>query len=692
MESYEPSRKRRKIVDSSREEEEEDEEIEMNSSSPSQPRVDPINLLNLDFQNYDGNISKEETEQYFDDIYNAWFHGTDPIKNAFRNFGVAEEQTPTLEKVQKTYNKIVRDALFISHWLAKYGILKDPEKNKKNNKILHQIYYSFNILTSSCHLKLNLDATYDSQETDEIDLFRFRTINIDGTQPFQRLLLWILFKIKDLTVKRKGDTVYRKLMIDDGKTFTYAWESWFTIKEFIHHVCDKDTNFEHWKDMTSSPQNISRAEEYLKDCSSMDFPLLQRERSCWSFRNGVYIARYRTIENKFYSYSSDSLPHGIATAKYFDSDFTAEWTTMPIKDIPTPTITKILDYQGMDEEVQKWFYILSGRLCFAVGELDKWQVVFFIKGLALTGKSSFITNLFRQFYDVSDIGVLANNIEPIFGLSQFYDKFMYVAPEIKRDLRLDQANFQQMASGESIVIVIKGKTAFTIPKWTSTGIWAGNEAPSTYSDNSGSISRRFIVFRFEKKVKDEDTSLPGLLSQQVPASIVKSCRYYLDIVKTSGTKGIWNILPHYFMESKEQLQIATNPLIAFLKDKSAITIINKEEDPVGWENTYIQETCLKKHFTSWCDESGYGGKDRPRWNSDLYSDPMSKYGIEVKPGLKKKYPRNGMGSYHHGTFYFGCDLTTNIIEKNTEPLEPQTPTPNANPPSSSILSFVSTNT
>jgi adenylate kinase len=57
----------------------------------------------------------------------------------------------------------------------------------------------------------------------------------------------------------------------------------------------------------------------------------------------------------------------------------------------------------------------------------------------LAGKSTIVLKVAKQFYEDIDCGTLSNNIESKFGLSQFHDKLLFVAPEIKSDLKIEQA-------------------------------------------------------------------------------------------------------------------------------------------------------------------------------------------------------------------------------------------------------------
>ena len=99
-------------------------------------------------------------------------------------------------------------------------------------------------------------------------------------------------------------------------------------------------------------------------------------------------------------------------------------------------------------------YIMGGRLCFEVGDMDGWQVIPFLKGIARSGKSTLITKVFAHFYDVDDVRTLSNNVEKKFGLASIYDAFVFISPEIMGDFSLEQAEFLSIVSGEQVSCAI----------------------------------------------------------------------------------------------------------------------------------------------------------------------------------------------------------------------------------------------
>jgi hypothetical protein len=109
----------------------------------------------------------------------------------------------------------------------------------------------------------------------------------------------------------------------------------------------------------------------------------------------------------------------IVSCKYFDLDFDPHDDIVDWWDIPTPNMQRVLEYQRLEDDVSKWIYVFMGRLCFDVNEIDGWQVIPFLKGIARSGKSTLITKVCRKFYEIEDVSVLSNNIEKKFGFQVF---------------------------------------------------------------------------------------------------------------------------------------------------------------------------------------------------------------------------------------------------------------------------------
>jgi hypothetical protein len=259
--------------------------------------------------------------------------------------------------------------------------------------------------------------------------------------------------------------------------------------------------------------------------------------------------------------------------------------------------------------------------------------------------STILTKIIKRIYESCDVGVLSNNIEKKFGLSALADKFMFIGPEIKGNLSLEQSEFQSVISGEDVQIAEKHQKAKTIV-WKSPGFCAGNEVPN-YKDNSGSISRRVMVFKFDRKVKKGDTRLGKKLEKEIRFVIQACAKGYLEAIEKYGGADIWDCVPEYFKKTKEDMAENTNALTNFLKS---------DRVRVGPEY-YCRSKLFVACFNDHCRENNLG---TAKWCSDYYLGPFSNFNIVAKKNVRRRYPNVAGARTYHGLFILGVDLMTDI--------------------------------
>jgi len=449
---------------------------------------------------------------------------------------------------------------------------------------------------------------------------------IESSSAYQKCIIHSLDETQKRGYRRYRDYCYEEIKTPDGYG-TRAWVPKFEISSFIYSLAPKDDEFNNWKNFTSKGNIYRDVTNHLTNCIDPQFPVIEKRRQVWSFKNGVFIGKEDGPQNdghptsKFYPYDSvdfKMLDPTIISCKYFDQRFVDYSEVEDWYDIPTPTFDKILDYQGFEKDVCKWAYVVGGRLCYDVGDLDKWQVIPFFKGIARSGKSTLINNVFQRFYDTSDVKTLGNNIERKFGLSAIKDAFLFVAPEVKGDLALEQAEFQSLVSGEGIAVNIKNKQAVSLPNWKVPGILGGNEVPN-WNDKSGSVLRRILPWNFTKQVQEADPHMDRKLDAELPAILQKCVRAYLDYSAKYSDRDIWNVVPKYFKTIQNQVAMVANTLHHFL---NSIRVI-KEKDKFVPEDIFVQA------YNSHCARS-LKGKKPDLFNPDFYVGPFSAYGITMK--------------------------------------------------------------
>jgi phage/plasmid-associated DNA primase len=282
-------------------------------------------------------------------------------------------------------------------------------------------------------------------------------------------------------------------------------------------------------------------------------------------------------------------------------------------------------------------YVMGGRLCFSVNDIDTWQVIPFLKGIARSGKSTLITKVFRKFYNADDVRTLSNNVEKKFGLSSIYDAFMFIAPEVKGDLQLEQAEFQSIVSGEDVSIAVKHEKAKSF-EWTTPGVLGGNEVPN-WKDNSGSVLRRILTWNFGKQVKDADPTLEYKLDAELPVILQKCIRAYLEYAQKYADKDIWNVVPEYFKTVQKQVATVASTLENFMQS----TGVKYGKDLFCPQKEFVAL------FNSHCQANNLG---KPRFTQDFYVGPFSQREIEVREVTLTYKGRN----YPRQAFIFGVDI------------------------------------
>ena len=560
------------------------------------------------------------------------------LKNGLGIFKVDDKEELQFEKFQQHYYRALHKVVVLHHKFADEGLLIE-DGNEQNikfliqfNKLFEIFYYWEQAIRSLWRVKKASHPLYDSSLNTDIGLFRFKPIDPEINNCYQNLILYLLASLAERGWRRQVDQCMERIYTKDGFD-THAWQPVMDIQTFVYSRTQKDVNYQQWFNLTSNPANPRNAIKYLTEVKDLHFIDVIKDRKLFSFPNGIYESSvfdgehyvdkwYPHVKNRKESpngYISNDLCPKRSACKYFDSKFNPYQDTEDWYDIPTPSFQSILDYQNFSEDVCRWMYILlCGRVLHEVGDLDEWQVMPFLKGKAKSGKSTILTRVCKEFFHSLDVGTLGNRTEKTFGLSALKDKLLFIAPEIKGDISMDQCTFQTIISGEDTSVAEKFKTATSV-KWVVPGVMAGNEAPG-YSDNQGSISRRLVVFSFDKKVKKGDTQLGKKLLKEIPALIIKGNRAYLEAVKKFGKNDIWDTLPEYFKETQKDMAEQTNSLVHFLRSDKLV--YGKEK------------VCRQKIFLQAYNEHiRENNLQRCTWKRDFYEGVFEEHNITI---LKKQ--------------------------------------------------------
>ncbi len=505
---------------------------------------------------------------------------------------------------------------------------EDMKISMRINRLIDQVDDAWQIIfrAARIHERINNPTYVPINPESDPSIFRCSTIdNIDELVPYQQAILACLQNLYEMNIKRYKGYCCTQIKTDDDQD-TRAWKQIETIQEYVYGVAQKETRYELWKNLSTRGSVYNDVIRHLTNCKDMQFPEIIKNRHVWSFTNGIFIgkewsAKTGLYESSFYTYDSrefKNLDQTVVSCKYFNKEFTDYDHIENWYDIPTPFFQSILDYQKFDSEVSKWMYVMGGRLCFDVNDMDAWQIIPFLKGIARSGKSTLITKVFRRFYNADDVSTLSNNVEKKFGLSSIYNAFMFIAPEVKGDLQLEQAEFQSIVSGEDVSIAVKHEKAKSF-EWKTPGVLGGNEIPD-WKDNSGSVLRRILTWNFGKQVKNADPTLENKLDDELPIILQKCIRAYLEYAQKYADKDIWNVVPEYFKTVQKQVATVANTLENFLQS----TAVKYGSDLFCPQKEFVAL------FNSHCQANNLG---KPRFTQDFYIGPFSQRDIEVREDI-----------------------------------------------------------
>jgi hypothetical protein len=604
------------------------------------------------------NSTSAELFEYLYSFRNKWVISDNKnisflINKAIENFGLDSENFGYTE-LNENYLKCLYNVVYLQQEIIRNTSEERFEEIQLIfNKIFESIDYCCKILKFGSIL-INSHADENVEIGKDLGQLRWMQPNIETNSPFQNLLLYLLDSIYTTGLQRYGDSLYEKIYYKSY--FTHAWKEKLSIKKFIYEKTEFCQDYRQWHNLTSNASNIKNATDFLENCKDPRINDLKKDRHVFAFRNGIYNCKEKIDGNytdHFYEYGADltrSLNLDIVACKFFDCNFNNFDEIDDWYDIPTEHFQSILSYQDFDEDVSRWIYVLIGRLLFELGELDNWQIALFLEGIAGSGKST-ITKIVKKFYETCDVGVLSNNIEKTFGLSSLKDKLLFLAPEIKGDLKLEQSEFQLLIEGGDMQLPVKYKESHYI-EWKIPGLFAGNEPPN-YTDNSGSISRRLVVAKFHKKVNLKDPDLDLKLNKELPSILKKVACAYLSAVNKFQGQDFWTSLPEYFRNTQRDMAQNTHSLEHYISSGKVV---------LG-EEFYCRETLFVQAFNEHCKECHL---ERHKFTTDYYLGVFGNYNITVKKNMKLKYPNEPNSPSYQGTFIFGVDLINEMGENVEE--------------------------
>jgi hypothetical protein len=343
-------------------------------------------------------------------------------------------------------------------------------------------------------------------------------------------------------------------------------------------------------------------QEFFNSVDSARFPLLTRAKlnnNVIAFTNGFF-----DIQNLSITRWDDWKEAPPLTEHFFDSEIIEETHSLP-----TPLWDQLLLHQ-MDPDCRDVAEVLIGRLFYPIGQHDNWQVMPFLLGDANTGKGSLL-DLIKAMFPRGSVGCITASKEATFGLESLIGKRLVQAPDLPKRLRpiLAQTDFQSLVSGEQVTVARKNQKAISNQNWTVPMVWAANQFPEDYTDASGSVSRRLVVFKFLNLVAERDTQLKEkIIKGELVSILIRCILAYRAKVLEVGARDFWSCVPQALIDERNAVKEEANYLQKFLANGSSACQVVHEP---GATTTLME---LEKAYTLYME------KDEQKTNCVIGAD------------------------------------------------------------------------
>jgi len=554
--------------------------------------------------------------------------------------------------------------LNVSHLMAIFNMREMINRESTINifrrnvflKMFKSIQYAYYGIEAHSNVINACDNSTDESASAESAIFRFSVMQLDDLKPNESLLLFALRQLASHGYRRYKGCCYEQVTIEgptppaevararaEGRTVpattmfeTHAWKQVCTIEKFIYDVTDRNVHFDQWRNL-NVPGTLKHVVTLLENIRDVEFTDLVPDRHVFAFTTGIYdcLNMYYTPYVDAATGERNAIVRDLVACKYFQLPFPDEHANT-LDDwydaIETPYFQQVLDYQEMGtspEErrvINMWMYVFIGRMLYEVNEMDQWQVMGFIKGIAGSGKSTII-KVIQSLYGEADVKVLSSNCQPVFALQSLLDCLLFVCPEVREDFQLSQGELQSMITGEIMAINKKYKDTETIV-WKTPGFFVGN-CTGNWLDAQGSISRRFVMWEFLRRVKDTtrgkrvDPNLGKKIAAEMPRLLLKFNLAYRNACSSYRDCDIWDVLPNYFKNTQRRLKAQINPLLAFISDTETF-----EHNATRY--VYLKE--FKDVYKDWLNRNSYGRP--PKFVPDHYESIFEENSITIMTGTR----------------------------------------------------------
>ena len=685
--------KKRKIQDDSEDDPADDSEEDPEEYPEEDPEDDPEddpaddvrgNLNQLSFRgNFlssqvvnlisDNNVGSEDLMVVLDELereLSVVLESDNIIQSSQQFFGLRPEEPITIEFFRTSIlAKYYHGVLFL-HRLCRFHKMcgNDTEEQQQVNTKFTHFFNCLKVCTDLVLAHIRHQCVLRG-DTTSIDLSSILE-NDKQLTSWQLVMEFLLKRIFEYRYRRYRACAYKEIQLvycrtTDGEYFYTEYDKFLTrpntdssvivsvynshafnlecdLEKLIYKLIDRTVDYDVWLNFTSCGGAMGLA-KYLEACCDPEFQDLVPDRTARAFFNGILVLG--DIQNPCWlSYQSpEAIPVSLVCCKYFNAEFDTNMFNKHWLHIPTPYFDQILTDQEMLDPQKEIFYAMLGRCIHELGKNDNFQVLFFIKGVAQSGKSC-IGHALKKFVRTEDVGILSSNMEEKFGLESIYQKLMFICFEVTKKFSLSRAEFQSIISGEEVSVSRKNKVAEPV-KWNVPGIMFGNEL-GPWMDSAGSMIRRLLIAEFKKRITNINLELERMIESELPLLIHKCNQAYRELLTKAKNRSIWDTVPSFFRQVRKAVSENMNPIREFIFQSEKVYVVAG-----GQMEAHVFDSALR----AWCGEVGY---KNVRFTKEDYNDVFGEYNILEED----KQDVNDSGNTYHGKWYVGIRRMTDELK------------------------------
>jgi len=510
-------------------------------------------------------------------------------------------------------------------------------------------------------------------------IFRFSKEDVSKYKGMAALTLFVINEASARNLRKRGEYLYKEMAHPITGQGTYAWKRDCHITEFIYRVTTshRQQHSDVWAELLNSRGNVKALTEYLLQSFDPELPLLERDTSVTAWLEGLYFAE----EDKFVTYEqARDQGLSVVAGKFFDQEFGYRpWTENWFHELGAEALKRILRDQSYTPEEMKFAMGMTGRFIYPGHKLDKLENVLVCKGIAGTGKSTWM-RVIKHMFEAEDVGIFSNRMENIFGLQSYVRKHCCLGLEIKKDWNLNPALFQSMASQEEMLVPQKNRDPLEFV-WKKCVGFACNELPR-WADVADALLRRMCILPFNVVIEKKDSSIVQQVFEEFPQvyRLLNLCYHYM--LGKIGNGDFWEHCPPKFILAKNEASSETNMFIRFITSEnfeisSVVLADNLKDieqanaegrvppplmDPAEHKDWMIPETALTEMYTQFVRTSLSGSNAAADpFGPNLWRAPFGRMKIVEK---KSSLPFNGEPCHKARRVFLGIRVSAdNVLQQ-----------------------------